>query len=95
MNEPWWTDLPELDEPQPDYLSELAARNDALFAQIHDRRRARHIFHPIKLGTKVLKCDPFTEPFPEREIESFQRMKTRPQIFLLHHIHHDHLGAGL
>lgn len=38
MNEPWWTDLPELDEPVTDYLANLTARTDALLARLHDER---------------------------------------------------------
>lgn len=36
--ERWSADMPELDAPIPDYLGDLAAKNDALFARLHDER---------------------------------------------------------
>lgn len=34
----WSDDFPALDEPVTDYLAELAAKNDRLFARLHDDR---------------------------------------------------------
>lgn len=36
----WFSEFPELDEPVTDYLGELAAKNDALFARLHDEHEA-------------------------------------------------------
>lgn len=36
--QPFWADLPEIDEPDTDYLGELAAKHDRIVAQLHDCR---------------------------------------------------------
>lgn len=36
--EPFWADLPELDEPDSGYMAKLTAMTDALLAQIRDDR---------------------------------------------------------
>jgi hypothetical protein len=33
--QPWWHDLPELDQPADNYLAALTARTDALLARLH------------------------------------------------------------
>jgi hypothetical protein len=40
---PWWHDLDFLEAEAPDYLRELAERNDALFAMLREREAEQRI----------------------------------------------------
>lgn len=77
VNEPFWADMPEIDEPIPDVLAEMTARTDACLARLHDERESSRFATRTTADLESFRdeyhtrCSRFGETLTDREYADY------------------------